>query len=485
MLRSDVPVGAYLSGGLDSTVITGMVTRYTDVPLKTFSVAFEDPEFDERSYQQQTVDFLGVRDHHQVVCRAEDIGRAFPDVIWHSEQPIVRTAPTPLFLLSRLVREQGYKVVLTGEGSDEMLGGYDIFKEAKIRRFWASQPQSRWRPLLLKKLYPYMPAMQSQSPAYLQAFFHVKPEQLESPFFSHLPRWGLTAQAKRFLSADVQAALNGYQPESELEAALPAAFAAWSPFAQAQYLEASGLLPGYILSSQGDRVQMANSVEGRCPFLDYRIAELAGRIPASMKMRGLDEKFVLKLATRDLVPPAVHARPKQPYRSMEVPSFFDVATKRARFDYVDEFLSPASLRQTGLFDPDAVARLVDKARTGGVIGLKDSMALVSTLSAQLVAAQFVSRLGRLSESSTTVAAKVHSYVVDRFLFGKDGHRLQNDASFLEQSLIDSTGVLELVAFLEEQYGIKVDDDELVPENLDSVNRIAQFVERKQTAAQIA
>ena len=397
MLRSDVPVGAYLSGGLDSTVITGMVTRYTDVPLKTFSVAFEDPEFDERSFQQQTVDFLGVRDHHQVVCRAEDIGRAFPDVIWHSEQPIVRTAPTPLFLLSRLVREQGYKVVLTGEGSDEMLGGYDIFKEAKIRRFWASQPQSRWRPLLLKKLYPYMPAMQSQSPAYLQAFFHVKPEQLESPFFSHLPRWGLTAQAKRFLSADVQAALNGYQPESELEATLPPAFPAWSPFAQAQYLEASGLLPGYILSSQGDRVQMANSVEGRCPFLDYRIAELAGRIPASMKMRGLDEKFVLKLATRDLVPPAVQDRPKQPYRSMEVPSFFDVKTKRARFDYVDEFLSPACLRQTGLFDPDAVARLVDKARSGGVIGLKDSMALVSTLSAQLVAAQFVSRLGRLSE----------------------------------------------------------------------------------------
>ena len=87
--------------------------------------------------------------------------------------------------------------------------------------------------------------------------------------------------------------------------------------------------------------------------------------------------------------------------------------------------------------------------------------------------------------STTVAAKVHGYVVDRFLFGKDGHRLQNDASFLEQSLIDSTGVLELVAFLEEQYGIKVDDDELVPENLDSVNRIAQFVERKQTAAKIA
>ena len=149
MLRSDVPVGAYLSGGLDSTVVAAIVRRYTDVPLKTFSIAFEDPEFDESRFQRESVAHLGMADHHEALCRAEDIGRSFPEVVWHTEQPLVRTAPAPLWMLSRLVREQGYKVVLTGEGSDEVLGGYDIFKEAKVRRFCAARPgstrQAFWR----------------------------------------------------------------------------------------------------------------------------------------------------------------------------------------------------------------------------------------------------------------------------------------------------------------------------------------------------
>ena len=395
MLRSDVPVGAYLSGGIDSAVITAMIARYTDVPLKTFSVGFDDPEFDEGPFQRSAVEYLGIRDHHTTVCRAEDIGRVFPDVIWHVEQPIVRTAPAPLFLLSKLVREHGYKVVLTGEGSDEVLGGYDIFKEAKIRRFMAARPESRARTRLLKRLYPYMPALQSQSPEYLRAFFHARPEDLANPFFSHVPRWELTSRIGIFLSNDVMDATRGYRPEDDLAAQLPDAYAGWDPFCQAQYLETTGLLAGYILSSQGDRMQMAHSVEGRCPFLDYRIAEFAGRLPPTVKMKTLNEKYVLKKAAGDLIPPALKKRPKQPYRSMEIPSFFDTARKRARFDYVDELLSDDAVRDSGLFNPAAVARLVDKARTGGAIGIKDGMAIVAILSAQMTVAQFRHDLRRL------------------------------------------------------------------------------------------
>ena len=135
-LRSDVPVGAYLSGGLDSTVIAALVKKLGKTHLKTFSIAFEDKEFDESSFQNEASTFLKT-DHQGILCSSQDIGRVFPEVIWHTEKPILRTAPAPLFLLSKLVRDQGYKVVLTGEGSDEVLGGYDIFKEAKIRRFWA------------------------------------------------------------------------------------------------------------------------------------------------------------------------------------------------------------------------------------------------------------------------------------------------------------------------------------------------------------
>ena len=179
-LRADVPVGAYLSGGLDSTLTTALIKGYTNAPLRTFSVSFEDSEFDESAYQREAAKYLGT-DHEEVVCSSETIGRVFPDVIWHTEKPILRTAPAPLYCLSKLVRESGYKVVITGEGSDEMFGGYDIFKEAKIRRFWAAHPESHLRPLLLRKLYPYLPNIQSQPDAYRKAFFHIKPEDLASP----------------------------------------------------------------------------------------------------------------------------------------------------------------------------------------------------------------------------------------------------------------------------------------------------------------
>jgi len=133
-LRSDVPVGAYLSGGLDSTVTTALVKKFTNARLRTFSVSFEDAEFDESSFQAEAVRFLDT-EHQEIRCSKNQIGEVFPDVIWHTEKPVLRTAPAPLYLLSRLVRNSGYKVVVTGEGSDEVLGGYDIFKENKIRRF--------------------------------------------------------------------------------------------------------------------------------------------------------------------------------------------------------------------------------------------------------------------------------------------------------------------------------------------------------------
>ncbi len=388
MLRSDVPVGAYLSGGLDSTAIAALVTRYTDVPLRTFSVTFSDPEFDEGPHQRRVVKELGLRDHCETRCDSEDIGRIFPEVIRHAEQPIVRTAPAPLFMLSKLVRELGYKVVLTGEGSDEILGGYDIFKEAKVRRFWAQQPDSRMRPKLLKRLYPYLPALQRQSPAYLRAFFHVDPATLADPFFSHRPRWEMTSRIGTFLSGEVRDALRGYDPTDELRRQLPPNYAAWPSFCQAQYLETNVLLPGYILSSQGDRMQMANSVEGRCPFLDHRVAEFAARVPPRLKMKVLNEKNLLKKAVADLVPPFLSSRPKQPYRSTDVPSFFD-ENGRARFEYVDDALSARAMLSTGVFDPQAVNRLVEKARARAVIGFKDSMAFVTVLSTQLVSNQLI------------------------------------------------------------------------------------------------
>lgn len=388
LLRSDVPVGAYVSGGLDSAVIAALARRVSSAPLRTYSVAFEDAELDETAFQRQVVGPLGLN-HTRLVCTKDDICQSFPDVVWHAETPLLRTAPAPLFALARAARADGTKVVLTGEGSDELLGGYDIFKEARVRRFCAERPSSTTRPLLLRRLYHYLPGIHAQSDESLRAFFRARPEDLSNPLFSHLPRWEVTSGIKRFLSEDVTSSLRGISSMDELRERLPSGIASWSPFHQAQYLEARTLLPGYILSSQGDRVAMAHGVEGRFPFLDPTIVELSLRMPPSVKMRGLDEKRVLKDAARDLVAPAVLARPKQPFRAPAGESFFDVSTGRARRAWVDELLSPSSIAATGVFAPKAVTALADKARRGRIVGMRDGMALVAILSTELLSRQLL------------------------------------------------------------------------------------------------
>lgn len=385
-LRADVPVAAYLSGGLDSSLTTALIRRFTDAPLRTFSVAFDDAEFDESGFQQQVSQHLQT-EHCSVRCTHEDIGRVFPEVIRHTERPILRTAPAPLFLLSQLVREAGYKVVVTGEGADEFLGGYDIFKETAVRRFWARVPESRIRPELLRRLYPYLPNLQSQPPAYLRAFFHVRPETVDDPLLSHRPRWEMTSRLKQFFSAETRRNLQDADAVAEFEDALPAWFRQCGALGRAQYLEATHLLPGYILSSQGDRMAMAHSVEGRFPFLDHRVTEFASRLPRRMKMHGLREKHLLKRVAREFLPESIVDRPKQPYRAPDAVSFFDPATGQPRFDYVGELLCERAVRRAGLFDPAAVARLVAKVAAGKASGTRDNMALVGILSTQLLCEQ--------------------------------------------------------------------------------------------------
>ncbi len=387
-LRSDVPVGAYLSGGLDSTFITALTRKFVKNDLQTFSVSFDDAEFDESAHQKQASTFLHTQ-HKDVHCSYEDIAQVFPEVIRYTEQPILRTAPAPLFLLSKLVRNSGLKVVLTGEGADETMGGYDIFKEAKIRRFWARNPESRFRPLLLKRLYPYMEAIQRQPSAYLKNFFHVTSEDLCSPFFSHLPRWDLTAKLKMFFSDEVRALTQSYSPILELQRDLPPSFASWVPFRKAEYLEAEYLLSGYILSSQGDRMAMAHSVEGRYPFLDHRVVEFSTKLTPRLKMRVLDEKHLLKRIGIGLIPESIRKRHKQPYRAPDGKSFFGSSET-----YVEEMLSPHRIKRDGIFDPQAVTALVSKFKARRETSTKDNMALVGILSTQILLDQFVYSQGQ-------------------------------------------------------------------------------------------
>jgi asparagine synthase (glutamine-hydrolysing) len=380
--RSDVPVGAYLSGGLDSSIIATAVRRFSDAPLRTFSVTFDDQEFDESGFQAEVVKALGT-EHTAIRCARADIGAAFPRAIWHAETPIVRTAPTPLMLLADAVHAAGYKVVLTGEGADEVFAGYDLFKEAAVRRFALRHPGSPWPGRLFGRLYPYLRQAPALGSPVGQAFFQQADARFgpDHPFFAHAPRWATTRRGWRFFAPEVQAALASDDTLDAWEAALPAAAASWEPMARDQYVEGHTLLAGYLLAAQGDRVAMASSVEGRFPFLDRDVVALACRIPALWKRFALDEKHVLKRAFADLLPPAVFHRPKQPYRAPDSASFVQGGEL---MPYVAALLEPGHLRARGYFDPQAVTRLAQKCKEGKTASFGDNMAFVGIVSTMLV-----------------------------------------------------------------------------------------------------
>jgi len=412
MLRADVPVGSYLSGGLDSSIVAALGLKAKGEKFSTFSLRFEDDEYDETAFQREMVAHIG-SDHHEVVVSRRDIARAFPDVVMHAERPILRTAPAPLFLLSKLVNDAGIKVVLTGEGADEMFAGYDIFREAKVRRFWAKEAESTCRPLLLERLYPYLARSPVTARAMARQFFGRNLERWREPGFSHEPRWHTTGALKRLFGERLKAESAARDVVRELIDGLPPQFGRWSFLAQDQYLEVRTLLSGYLMSAQGDRMLMAHSVEGRFPFLDANVMSLANSLPSSYKLRVLDEKHVLKRASEGLIPPSILKRKKQPYRAPDALSFVGLTEPgpgRARpFEWLAEAMSEPAVRRAGVFDPTAVRQLWSKcnARANEAqFSNADNMAVVGVLSTQLLHQMLV----RTEPSPRTIHVKT---LVDR------------------------------------------------------------------------
>jgi asparagine synthase (glutamine-hydrolysing) len=399
-MRADVPVGGYLSGGLDSSITCALAAAATPHELRTFSVAFDDEQLDESAFQQLVARELASR-HFVQTIGPRDVTRVFPDVIRHTETPLVRTGPAPLMLLSRLARDNGIKVVLTGEGSDELFLGYDLFKETVVRLFCLRQPESKLRPRLFRRLYPYL-ADNARGGEFWSAFF-LNAGSPQDPLFSHLPRFLLTSRIKDFYSADFRETLAGSDPLQELRDTLPAEFAGWSPEHRAAYLEMTTLLEPYLLSSQGDRMALANGVEGRFPFLDHRLFEFTAALPTRSKLRGLEEKEILRRWSAEIVPPIVRQRPKQPYRAPDIPAFFAAD----RPEYVDELLEPGQLRETGVFDPTAVAGLVRRCRAGRATAARESQALVAILSTQLWHQEFHSQHPRSAVRIPPAEVEIH------------------------------------------------------------------------------
>jgi asparagine synthase (glutamine-hydrolysing) len=387
-LRADVPVGAYLSGGLDSTYITSLVKRFFNNRLCTFSVSFTDSRFNEASFQEKAVEALGT-DHRSIRCTEKEIGEIFPKVIWHAETPILRSAPAPMLRLSQLVRENNFKVILTGEGADEFFAGYDIFKEDRVRRFWARLPHSKIRPKLFQRLYPDIFSREdTRGQVFLEGFFRKGLLNLNDQAYSHLIRWENTGQLKTFFSDDLQQKIVKEEPLMDrFISTLPPDFMRWDPLSRAQFTEISIFLSNYLLSTQGDRMAMAHSVEGRFPFLDHRVVEFACKVPPRYRLRGLKEKFILRESAKSILPVELAQRPKQPYRAPISRCFSGDPSP----DYVEELLSEKILRETGYFHPSRVAKLLEKCRRqeGHLLSERENMALVGILSTQLLDHLFI------------------------------------------------------------------------------------------------
>lgn len=383
-LRADVEVGAYLSGGLDSSITVSAIKEFNLDILNTFSIGFEEAEFNESDFQNEAASFFQTK-HASININSREIARSFPEVIYHAETPMLRTAPVPMYLLSKLVREQGIKVVITGEGADEFFGGYNIFKEMQIRRFWATSPESLIRPLLLKRLYPYLPHIRNASPRMLKMFFNYKLEDTGNPYYSHLIRWNNTGHILDHTSEDFKHNLNGQSNLSHLDSMLPNDFAQFDPLSKAQWIESTVFMSGYLLSSQGDRMAMANSVEGRYPFLDHHVIEFAASLPENQRIRGMNEKYLLKKAMKDKIPESILSRSKQAYRAPVRTVFLDEKAP----PYVKDFLSADYTKKVGVFNPEKLASLLKKMNSSNSTNELDNMSLTAILSTHLLHHQFI------------------------------------------------------------------------------------------------
>ncbi|HEV7914925.1 MAG TPA: asparagine synthase C-terminal domain-containing protein, partial [Albitalea sp.] len=260
----------------------------------------------------------------------------------------------------------------------------DLFREDKVRRFWARRPDSAWRPALLSRLNRFVDR-DPKADAFWRMFFGVGLQNTADPFYSHRRRWDNTSQMKRVFAPEFRAQMLGDDDLlADLESYLDPGRARWHPLCRAQYLEMTLFMSGYLLSSQGDRMMMGHSVEGRVPFLDHRLIELAARIPPKFKLRGLQEKFILKHAFADILPAIITERPKQPYRAPIGAAFAGADNLASRL------LGRDALERTGFANAGAVEKLLSKAGPDGTgLGERDEMALSTVASLQLLNHLFV------------------------------------------------------------------------------------------------
>jgi asparagine synthase (glutamine-hydrolysing) len=315
-LRADVPVGCYLSGGLDSCAVLGLAAKHHHGSIRAFTLTFDRAEYDEGEIAREMAAKAGAH-FFPIPIRQDDLADHFADAISQSETLCFNAHGVAKYLLSRAVRDAGYKVVLTGEGSDEILGGYPHFRRDML--LYNNQGQdSAVVATLLKELDNRNPV----SRGLLLPDGEAGPLRRVKRLLGFVPSWieAFSARARKMRVLFSESFLarfgerEGFQPflgDVDVRGQL----AGRDPLHQSLYMWAKTALPGYILTMLGDRMEMAHSVEGRVPFLDHHVVEVIRSQPVNQKVRGMTEKYVLREAARDVITDTVYRRQKHPFLS--------------------------------------------------------------------------------------------------------------------------------------------------------------------------
>jgi asparagine synthase (glutamine-hydrolysing) len=360
-LEADVPVGCYLSGGIDSCSILGLASGAQQSPVKAFTISFDDDAYDEAAIAVEMAESMDA-DQELIRLGADDLyGDNYLRTVWHAERTFYNTLGVAKWCMSRRVHECGYKTVITGEGADELFGGYPAFKrDMYLHGMGDGNDDDRRR---------YQEALERSNKLFKGAILaeseqsHPAWEELCGFTPSWLQPWLTTlAEVEPLMAAEVREELEGFDPVAAIAEAIdPEAVRGRHPLDRAQYTWAKTMLEGQILNWGGDRVDMANSMESRPAFLDHHLAEAAMEVPPELRIRGTTEKWVLREAIRGVLPETLYRREK--FAFMAPPAHTDERKRRRLDDLTGEFLSAGAIAGAGLFDPGAVAAFLETCRT--------------------------------------------------------------------------------------------------------------------------
>ncbi|NQZ04346.1 asparagine synthase (glutamine-hydrolyzing) [Idiomarina sp.] len=346
-MTADVPVGCYLSGGIDSCSILGLASASTQTSVKAFTIGFDSDDYDETPIAREMAEATDA-DHHIMALKANDLYDHFVKTLWHTERTIYNTLGVAKYLMSQEVHEAGYKVVMTGEGSDELFAGYPAFRKDMFLHGLDHLPEIErleWQKLLEKNNQLFKGAMLAReefSSDALNKKVGFTPSCVQ-------PWLSCSSVAKPLINKDLQKQLESYDPGQAIADTLDETYLTGRhPLDRAQYVWIKTMLEGQILTWGGDRVDMANSMEARPAFLDHHLAEYAFTVPPHLRIKGNKEKYVLREAMKGLLPETLYKREK--FAFMAPPAHTDPEKWKAVERLAEEFLSEQAVNDAGLLD---------------------------------------------------------------------------------------------------------------------------------------